>query len=102
MTTAIEPSFIVHRRLLFEQPNFDRHGWELGNLQPGISTLRFVYDVVALPYHSWTRPMQHWDSSAGKCLPGDSTPLFLYWEQLSFTGAVAQVGAVAGGFIAFP
>lgn len=102
MVETIEPSFVMHRRLLFEQPNFDRHGWELGNLQPGVSTLRFVYDVVALPYHTWTRPLEKWDSSAGKCLPGDATPLFLYREQLSFTGLVAQAGVVAGGFLAFP
>lgn len=102
MVETIEPSFVMHRRLLFEQPNFDRHGWELGNLQPGISTLRFVYDVVAMPYHKWTRPLDKWDSSAGKCLPGDATPLFLYREQLSFTGLVAQAGVVAGGFLAFP
>ncbi|MCI0685267.1 MAG: hypothetical protein L0Y71_24480 [Gemmataceae bacterium] len=102
MVGTVEPAFVMHRRVLFEQPNFDRHGWELGNLQPGISTLRFVYDVVALPYHTWTRPLEHWDSSAGKCLPGDAVPLYLYREQLSFTGLVAQAGVVAGGFVAFP
>jgi hypothetical protein len=102
MATQIEPSFVMHRRLLFEQPNSERQGWELGNLQSGISTLRFVYDVVALPYHTWTRPLQQWDSSAGKCLPGDATPLFLYREELSFTGLVAQTGALAGGFLLFP
>ena len=102
MATQIEPSFVMHRRLLFEQPNSERQGWELGNLQSGISTLRFVYDVVALPYHTWTRPLEKWDSSAGKCLPGDATPLFLYREEFSVTGLVAQAGAVAGGFLLFP
>jgi hypothetical protein len=102
MIENIEPSFVVHRRLLFEQPNFDRHGWELGPIQPGISATRFYYDLALMPYHTWTRPFQQWDSSAGKCLPGDNTPLFWYHEQFSVSGLVAQAGAVWVGMAMFP
>ena len=92
----------MHRRLNFENMNADRYGWEIGNLQPALSLGHFVYDVVALPYHTWTRPLQQWDSSAGKCLPGDNTPLQCYREPFSFTGLAAQTGAVFLGFAAFP
>jgi hypothetical protein len=98
----IEPSFVMHRRLLFEQKNFDRYGWELGALQPFISTGKFGYDVATLPYHWASRPLRRWDSSAGKCQPGDDTPLYLYREQLSAFGLAAQAGTVALGFLAFP
>lgn len=102
MVSTVEPSFIVHRRLLFEQKNFDRHGWELGALQPAVSTGRFFYDVVALPYHTWTRPLQKWDSSAGKILPGDDVPLMFNREPFSVTGLLGQSGAIALGIVAFP
>jgi hypothetical protein len=99
---TIEPGFVVHRRLLFEQPNFDRAGWDLGPLTVGVTTGMFAYDVIALPYHAWTRPLEHWDTSAGKCLPGDNTPLYFYPEPFSLTGLVGQASAVAGGIFVFP
>jgi hypothetical protein len=102
METRIEPEFVVHRRLLFEQPNFDRAGWDLGPLTVGITTGMFAYDVIALPYHAWTRPLEHWETSAGKCMPGDRTPLYFYPEQFSLTGLVGQASAVAGGIFVFP
>ena len=102
MVETIEPSFVVHRKLLFDQPNFDRYGWEIGAMQPGISSLRFVYDVAMMPYHNWIRPLDPWESSIGKCLPGDNTPLYFYREPFSVTGLVAQGAAVTGMIIAFP
>lgn len=102
MVEKIEPSFVMHRRLYFENLNTDRYGWEIGNLQPGICVGSFLYDVVALPYHCWTRPFQQWDSSAGKCLPGDNTPLQCYREEFSVTGLVGEAGVIALGFAAFP
>ena len=102
MVEKIEPSFVMHRRLNFENLNADRYGWEMGNLQPALSLGHFLYDVVALPYHSWTRPLQQWDSSAGKCLPGDAVPLQFYREPFSVTGLAAQTGAVFLGIAAFP
>jgi hypothetical protein len=102
MVAEIEPAFVMHRRLFFEQPNFDRYGSELGALQPGISTLRFFYDVALLPYHKWSYPRQHWDSSAGKLLPGDVVPLYWQREPLTLTGLTAQAMAITGGLFALP
>lgn len=97
---TVEPFYVCHRRLLFEQPNFERYGWSLGAVQPGVELLVFYYDVLMLPYHIWERPCQDYDCSAGKCLPGDPTPLWLWRERFSLTGLAAEVGTFwMGGFI---
>ena len=102
MVELVEPGFVCHRRLLYEQPNFERQGWDFGVLQPGISLGIFWYDTLLLPYHTFSRPCQSYDCNAGKCLPGDPTPLYLYREPFSLTGFVAQAGTVIGGFFVFP
>jgi hypothetical protein len=101
-TTVVEQGNVAHRRLFFEQTNFDRQAWEIGYLQPGISGFRFFYDTVMMPYHCGTEPLRRWDASAGKCLPGDDTPLFCYREPFSVTGLTFQVFSVAGGILIFP
>lgn len=98
----VEPSYVCHGRLHFEQLNFDRYGWEIGYLQPGISTALFLYDVALLPYHTWTRPCERWDCSAGKCQPGDCTPLRLYPEEFSISGLAAQATVLGFGYFIFP
>jgi hypothetical protein len=102
MVELVEPGYVCHRRLLFEQPNFERYGYDYGILQPGISLGIFWYDTLSLPYHAFSRPCRNYDCSSGKCLPGDPVPLYLYKEPFSLTGLVAQTGVVLGGFFAFP
>src|SRR5262249_19306242 len=38
----VEPNFVCHRRLYFEEKNAERQGWELGPLQPFVSTAYFL------------------------------------------------------------
>ncbi|MCS7046521.1 MAG: hypothetical protein NZO58_09215 [Gemmataceae bacterium] len=102
MVEVIEPGFVMHRRLYFEQPNFERHGWELGYLTPLLSAGSFVSNVVTLPYHVFTRPWDPWDSSAGKLRPGDNPPLLWYRPEYSHTGLLGQAAAVAGFVLTFP
>jgi hypothetical protein len=102
LTELVEPGFVMHGRLLFEQPNLERYGWDLGILTPAVSAVGFYKDVVLLPYHWWTRPLQRYDTSAGKCLPGDPTPLLLYPPELSLTGLIGEAGAIITGFYTFP
>lgn len=102
MVETVEPNVLCHGRLYFEQPNFERQGWDLGVLSPAVCLGVFWYDVALLPYHHWTRPCQRYDCNAGKCLPGDPTPLYLYHEEFSLTGAVGQAAAIVGGFYVFP
>jgi hypothetical protein len=57
---------------------------------------------VLLPYHLGTRPLQQYECSAGKCMPGDPTPFLVYPEEISLTGLAAEVGAVTAAFFVFP
>ncbi len=100
--STVEPSYVSHRKLLFEQPNFERGGWDFGAAQPVIGLGIFYYDMALLPYHYWTRPHEHGETSAGKCLPGDPSPLLYYCEPWSWTGAAAQGSVIVGGVFLFP
>ncbi len=98
----VEPNYVCHRRLLFEQPNFERYGYDFGILQPGICLGLFWYDVAMLPYHMWSDLGDRVECSAGKCLPGDPTPLVVIPEHFSVTGLVAEAGTVFGILYAIP
>jgi hypothetical protein len=102
MVRFVEPNYVVHGHLYFEQKNFDRYGWDIGPLSPGIEAGLYFYDLVMLPYHIGANACHSLETSAGKCLPGDATPLMVYREQFSITGLVFQAGAVFGGAVLFP
>ena len=99
---VVEPNYVCYGRLYFEQVNAERYGWELGILQPFISTGTFFTDVVLLPYHMGTDPCRHYDSNAGYCLPGDPVPYLLYPPDISLTGLAAEAVVVGGLAAAFP
>jgi hypothetical protein len=90
-----EPSYVVYRRLYFEEKNAERYGWELGPLQPTISSLYFFRDVLLLPHNLASYPCRRFDSSAGHCLPGDPVPYILYPPEFTGSGLLAEVGAIA-------
>jgi hypothetical protein len=98
----VEPFYVSHKPLYFEQKNWERYGWSLGPLDPAIQLATFFYDVVMLPYHIGADACHCYDTSAGKCLPGDPVPLLLYQERLSVTGAVFEAGTILGGLFIFP
>ena len=101
-TKQVEPNYVCYQRLLFQQKNFERYGWDLGPITPILSAGKFYWDVLALPYHAATRPCQQYDTSAGKCLPGDPTPFFLYPVEFSVSGLAAEAAVVTGAFFVFP
>lgn len=101
MKAQHEPLYVVHRRLHFEEKNAERYGWDLGIIQPFVSTMYFYRDVLLWP-NSLASGFAYgfWDSNAGKCLPGTPTPYFLYPPGLTVTGTVAEAAVVTGlGFI---
>jgi hypothetical protein len=102
LVRSVEPAYVCHGRLLFEQPNFERQGWDLGILTPVVNLGVYYYDLALLPYHCATRPFERTDCSAGKCLPGDPTPLYFYPEEFSVTGLAGQAAVVTGLFFLFP
>ena len=98
----VEPGYVCHGRLYFEQPNFERIGYDFGVLQPGISLGVFYYDAFMLPYHIWTDLRVRGECSAGKCLPGDPAPLRVPCERFSVTGLLGQTGTLIGFGFLFP
>jgi hypothetical protein len=96
------PAYVIYKRLLFEQINAERYGWDLGILHPLISTLEVYCDVVTLPYHIGVRPLQQYESDAGYCLPGDPVPLLLYPPQWCCAGFGLEAAVVVPLFFAFP
>ena len=76
----IEPGYVVHRRLHFEEKNAERIG-----LGPSARCRRWCLRGTS----GWTRCCGRrasrsecvygfWDTSAGKCLPGSTSPYYLY------------------------
>ena len=88
----VEPNYVDYRRLLFEDKNTERYGWNLGAVQPLVSASKFVGGMAALPYKVFSWPCLRFDSSAGLCLPGDPVPYFLYPPGFSVNGLAAEVG----------
>jgi len=101
-TLFVEPNFVAHKRLLFEQINAERYGWDLGVIDPPLSAGLFFADVALLPYHAFTDPFRCCSTGAGYCLPGDPVPYLLYPPELSLTGAAAEAGAVVTVLAIFP
>jgi hypothetical protein len=101
-TEVVEPNYVCHGRLLFEDKNSERFGWDFGILQPVISTAKFYADVVTLPYHIATAPCRCYDCSAGLCLPGDPVPYLIYPPEISVTGSLAEAGSILGILAIFP
>jgi hypothetical protein len=97
-----EPGFVCYNRLLFEQINLERYGWDLGPVTPLLSALKFYWDVALLPYNVFTRPCDQCECSAGYCLPGDPVPLKLYFPEASGTGALAEAGTIVALLVLFP
>jgi hypothetical protein len=99
---TVEPNYVLHKPLLFEQPNMERYGWDLGVISPVVSAGAFFGDVLTLPYHLGEEICRGPQTSAGKCLPGDPVPYLLYPPGLSLKGAIAELSAAAVLFVAFP
>jgi hypothetical protein len=98
-----EPNYVAHRRLHFEEKNAERAGWDLGIIQPFVSTAYFYKDVALWP-NSLASGVRtgFWDTSAGKCLPGSPTPYYLYPPGLTITGSVFEAAVITGIAIVIP
>lgn len=98
----LEPGYVVHRRLFFEEKNSDRYGWDLGYAQPLVSTLYFYKDVLLWPGHMASGLFERYDTSAGKCLPGNPVAYYLYPPQMTLRGGIVEAGVVAGTVLLLP
>lgn len=102
MSEVVEPYYVCHRRLLFEQINFERYGWDLAFITPAVSLATFWYDLALLPYHTWTDPCRKFECNAGLCLPGDPVPFIFYPPECSVPGTIAEMGTIVALFAIFP
>lgn len=98
----VEPNYVCYSRLLFQQKNMERYGWDFGPLSPFVSVGAFFGDMALLPYHAFEDPCRKYDCSAGYCLPGDPVPLMLYPIGWSASGTIAEAGAVVALLAIFP
>ena len=99
---AIEPSYVTHHRLYFEDKNTERYGWDLGIAQTFVSAATFYKDVFFLPAQIASHPHERYDTSAGKCRPGDPVPYYLYPPEIDIWGYAAQASTLVGAAFIFP
>jgi hypothetical protein len=75
----VEPNYVYYRRLMFEQKSSERYGWDLGPLQPLVSSGVFGADFFTAGVRRLAEPCRIWEASPGYCLPGDPVPCMFYW-----------------------
>jgi hypothetical protein len=97
-----EPNYVSYHRLYTEDKNVERYGWELGILQPIVSTAGFYKDVFFLPAKIASYPHRRYDASAGQCLPGDPIPYLLYPPEITWQGGLVQIGTIVGLYGVIP
>ncbi len=97
-----EPAFVCHHRPYFEEKNAERYGWDLGFIQPFVSTLYFYRDVIFLPHNIASHPHRRYECNAGYCLPGDPVPYIFYPPDFTLVGGVAEGAVAVGLFAAIP
>ena len=97
-----EPHYVSYDRLHFEELNAERYGWDLGFIQPLVSAAYFYKDVLFLPYEVASYPHRRFETSAGKCLPGDPVPYILYPPEVTLSGIAAEAGVAVGLVPVFP
>jgi hypothetical protein len=102
MSEVVEPNYVNHGRLYYEELNAERYGWDLGFFEVPLSVACFYKNVLLFPYHAFTDPCRCKDSSAGKCLPGDPVPYRLYPEGLSLSGAFGEAATIVALLAIFP
>jgi hypothetical protein len=99
----IEPNYVVHRRLHFEERNAERSGWDLGPAQALLSTGYFWRDTLLWPQSLASACVRGpWDTSAGKAGAGCPSPYYLYPLGLTITGTAAETAILTGGAFLLP
>jgi hypothetical protein len=96
MQVMIEPAYVVHRRLFFEQKNTERAGWDFGLIQPVVSAVHFYKDCALWPHKLASNFLEPYDTSAGKSLPGCPTPLLWYPPEITMFGGTVGTAVIIG------
>ena len=96
MRLLLEPGYVVHRRLYFEEKNAERYGWDAGFAQPLISLAYFYKDVLLYPSKLGSNMRERYETNAGKYLPGSPVPYYLYPPEITLVGAALGAAAIVG------
>jgi hypothetical protein len=97
-----EANFLCYDKLLFEDRNSERYGWEIGMLQTFISPLLFYADLAVAPCSIFKHPCSCTDCNTGLCLPGDPVPYRIYPPEITATGTLAELATIVALIVAFP
>ena len=100
--TLLEPGFVVHRKLLFEEKNSERYGWSLGMAQPLVSAAYFYKDLLLWPTHMASNFRERYSTNAGKFLPGSPVPYYLYPPEVTLFGLSVGTAAILGVVFLLP
>ncbi len=99
----VEPNYVVHRRLYFEEVNSERSGWDAGPIQSVISAGYFYKDVLFWPHNLASGFWKNrYDVSSGKCMPGSPTPYYLYPPGFTAGGTLTEAVVLTGTAFIFP
>lgn len=71
-------SVVCYQPLYFEDKNTERYGWYVPLFQPVISTEKFYFQTLLLPYHLLMQPPCTCECNSGYPLPGDPVPYMIY------------------------
>lgn len=102
MRALLEPGYVVHRRLFFEEKNAERYGWNLGMAQPFVSAAYFYKDLLLWPSHIASNLRERYDTNAGKFLPGSPVPYYLYPPEITLKGGALGAGAILAVIFLLP
>ncbi len=100
--SLLEPGFVVHRKLFFEEKNSERYGWSLGMAQPLVSAAYFYKDLLLWPTHMASNFRERYSTNAGKFLPGSPVPYYLYPPEVTLFGLSIGTAAILGVVFLFP
>jgi hypothetical protein len=73
----VEPAYVCHGRLMFEQINSERDGWDMGGIQAIALAGDFYLKVLTSPGRRLIDFCRCYDTDAGLCLPGDPVPFVI-------------------------
>jgi hypothetical protein len=96
MRMLLEPGYVVHRRLYFEDRNSERYGWDVGFAQPLLSLGIFYKDVLLYPAKHASNRRERYDTNAGKYMPGSPVPYLLYPPEITLAGYAVGAAAIVG------
>lgn len=74
----IEPAYLFYERLMFEEKNSERYGWDLGPIGALVSPTDFYWRVLTAPLARLSAPCRSFETNAGYCLPGDPVPYLIH------------------------